>query len=347
MSDDKGVSCPVAATEGGNPMSKRKNIVIISIVCVLLLLLLGGIIWLCFFGKGKTSAGKQEGNAQTITEENTQTPGEENNQTPGNENQETPDQGNVEQPNGDNEQKPEQNEQEDSSGSNNTGSEDDSNEEDPKEEEVTPPSDVTPPVVDIPVEDETVGLEFPCEVPGHDLRIEKLAPYSGIFVEDGTNSQVTDVAMLQVTNFGTTAVEYAEISVVYEDKTLVFHISALPAGESLVSQEASAQSVPEGTPTSATALVAHRTEMAFAEGVSVTDNGDNSLTIKNGSDTNMPTVRVFYKYYMAEEELFVGGIAFTLRLTNLAPGASITVRPSHYISETSRVVMVQTYESDI
>lgn len=212
-------------------------------------------------------------------------------------------------------------------------------------EGVTPPPSDLPPTVDIPVADEQTGLQFPCEVPGYDLRIEKLAPYSGMFVEDGSNAKVTDVAMLQVCNKSDYAVEYTEITVKYENDTLLFCITALPAGQTVVVQEKEGKSVPAGVAQEAKALVVQRVEMGIASELSVTDNGDHSLTIENLTDETLPAVRVFYKYYMKDEGLFVGGIAFTVRVTNLTAGEKITVSPSHYNSQTSCVVMAQVYDS--
>ena len=208
-------------------------------------------------------------------------------------------------------------------------------EEEPTTEPTEPPADVVIPV-----------LEFPCEVPNHDLLLERLEPYSGLFVEDGSNKQVKDVAMLLVYNHGDTAVEYTEITVEYQDTTLSFHITALPAGEKMVVQEVSGKAIPSDDAQSASALVVHRAELSIAPEVTVTDNGDNSLTITNVSKKKIPTVRVFYKYYMEDEDLFVGGIAFTVRIGQLGPGSSIVVRPSHYDSKTSRVVMASVYDSE-
>ena len=87
-------------------------------------------------------------------------------------------------------------------------------------------------------------------------------------------------------------------------------------------------------------------EMSESE-VKVTDNGNNTLTIQNLTNETIPTVRVFYKYYMKNEGLFVGGIAFTVRISRLGAGASVTIQPSHYTSQTSRVVMVLTYDSEV
>ena len=221
----------------------------------------------------------------------------------------------------------------------------------PTEEQITPPEDL-PPTVDIPsVKDPETGetiLSFPCQVPGYDLTIEKMAPYNGMFVEDGTNANTENVAMLLVHNNGNVPVEYTQIRVMHGQEELLFDISALPAGEKLVVQEKNGKTISASEATSASALVVQRADMEMSEDqVKVTDNGNNTLTVQNLTDETIPTIRIFYKYYMEEEALFVGGIAFTVRITRLAPGASVTIQPAHYTSQTSRVVMVLTYDSEV
>ena len=205
-----------------------------------------------------------------------------------------------------------------------------------------------PPSVEIPTEGEDGGITFPCPVPGYSLTIEKLAPYKGMYVEDGSNKNVSDVAMILLRNEGDYPVEYALIHVQYEKETLLFEVSALPVGEAVVVQEHDCKSVPEGQAKSAVATIVRREEMDMSEDkVSVTDNGNNTITIKNLTKKTIPTVRVFYKYYMQDEEVFVGGIAFTVRLTKLAPGKSVTIQPNHFTSATGRIVMVLTYDSEV
>lgn len=208
-------------------------------------------------------------------------------------------------------------------------------------EPVLPPEDL-PPSVEIPV------LTFPCEVPGHGLTIERIAPYTGMYVEDGTNVQVENVAMLLVKNTGTKPVEYTQVCIQYGEENLLFDISALPVGERIVVQEKFCKKIPDKDATYATALVIYRDDMVTTnENISVVDNGDNTLTITNLSGEMIPSLRVFYKYYMADEAVFVGGIAFTVRLTRLPAGASVTIQPTHYNSTTSRVVMSLTYDSEV
>ena len=219
-------------------------------------------------------------------------------------------------------------------------------------EVVSPPKEL-PGSVEIPTNKnpetgEPAGLSFPCTVPEYDLVIEKMAPYSGMFVEDGSNANTENVAMLMVENKGQFPVEYTQICVNYGQEKLLFDISALPVGEKLVVQEKTGKPIPDAKATAATAMVVQRADMEMAEGkVQVTDNGDNTLTIKNLTDETIPAVRVFYKHYMEEEDIFVGGIAFTVRVARLGAGASMTIQPSHYTSQTSRLVMVLTYDSEV
>ena len=215
-----------------------------------------------------------------------------------------------------------------------------------------PPTDLPPSVVipseKDPVTGETIGISFPCQIPGYDLTIEKLAPYNGTFVEDGSNANIQNVAMLLVKNNGDYPVEYTQIRIVCGEQELLFDISALPVGEMLVAQEKTGKTISEVETISASALVVQRANMEMSEGkVKVTDNGDNTITVQNLTNETIPTVRVFYKYYMEDEQVFVGGIAFTVRISQLGAGASMTVQPSHYTSQSSRVVMVLTYDSEV
>lgn len=218
-----------------------------------------------------------------------------------------------------------------------------------QEEQVKPPvTDLPSNIVITPEKDPETGkpqpITFPCQVPGYKLSLEKLAPYKGMFVEDGTNVTVEQVAMLMVKNNGDFPVEYTQICVEYGEQQLFFDISALPVGETLVVQEKSCKALPQGDVTKATALIVQRAEMEMSQDqIKVTDNGNNTLTVENLTDETIPTTRVFYKYYMKEEGLFVGGIAFTVRIRNLSGGEKVVVQPAHYNSNTGRVVMVQTY----
>jgi len=214
----------------------------------------------------------------------------------------------------------------------------------PSDEPTTRPT--LPPDEESPTE--PAGISLPYPIADYDLVIEKLAPYQGMYVEDGGNAQDVEAAMLMVHNKSSFPVEYAQLSVRCGEEILTFDISAMPADARVVVQEKNGKKMPDGQLESIDAIVAQQTELDMSESQArVTDNGNNTLTIQNLTGKMIPSVRVFYKYYMEEEGIYVGGIAFTVRITRLGAGASVTIQPSHYTSKTSRVVMVLTYDSEV
>ena len=79
--------------------------------------------------------------------------------------------------------------------------------------------------------------------------------------------------------------------------------------------------------------------------VRVEETGEGSLRITNLTDEEIPCVRIFYKFYMEEEQTYVGGITYTAKVTGLSAGGSQTVTPSHYSSGNSLVMMVRIYDT--
>lgn len=215
----------------------------------------------------------------------------------------------------------------------------------------TTPSVTQPPVLPTqPVQTNPPVIEIilPYTIPGTNLVILRVAPYDGIYLEDGRDTSVTNVAMALLYNAGPEAVEYAEITMKYGDKTLQFEISAIPAGGKVVTQEISKSSCAEDALLECKADIAVREKLEKVEEIlKVQDNGDNSLTITNLTDQELVTVRIFYKYYMEDEDVYVGGITYTAKISGLQANASVVITPSHYASAGSLVVMVRAYDTDV
>ena len=207
----------------------------------------------------------------------------------------------------------------------------------------TRPPETQPPVTEPP---KTV-IHLPYTIPGTTLTIQRVAGYDGLYLEDGSDEQVSGVAMMMLTNVGRQAVEYARITMTYDDKILTFEVSGLKAGGVIAVQEANRSGCAFGDLTSCSADVAVLDELGMAEEyVSVTDNGNNTLTVKNLTDRELVTVRIFYKYYMDDEKAYIGGITYTAKISNLKADESIVINPSHYASGACEVVMVRVYDTD-
>lgn len=217
--------------------------------------------------------------------------------------------------------------------------------------ETTAPLETTPPEIlsTVPpvLPPASTAIELPYTIPGTELVVLKVADYSGIYLEDGSDGNVSGIAVALLCNTGDEAIEYVDVTMVYEDKTLVFKASAIPAGARIAVQEMNKVSCSDGALLECSASIAALETLDLAEdSLRLEDNGDNSITITNLTNEEIATVRVFYKYYLEDEATFIGGITYTAKISNLKPQESIVVTPSHYTSEGSVVVMVRTYDTD-
>ena len=190
------------------------------------------------------------------------------------------------------------------------------------------------------------ALQLPYQIPGTELMLDQVAPYDGIYVEDGTNSDIEGVAMIMLRNFGDTDIEYAAITLSYGQFVREFVVTCLPAGFTMVVQEKNRNPMAAGNLLTCTASVveSNRDLQLTYHDLNITENSDNSVTIENISAKDLPSVRLFYKYFMNDMQLLVGGVTFTVNVTELKAGSSVTVKPSHYLKGATMIVMAQTYE---
>lgn len=211
------------------------------------------------------------------------------------------------------------------------------------------PGQTTTPATDAPAVTQpqtSDSLQFPYKIPGTSLVIEQIESYDGIFLEDGSDSDVSGITVIILTNTGSTCAEYAAITLTQGSRTLNFKATGLAAGCTAVVQESSAAAYQTGAYTACTADVAELEKLEMSENlVSVTENANGSLTVKNLTNQEIPCVRIFYKFCMDPGSVYVGGITYTARIVNLKAGASQEVTPSHYAAGYSEVIMVRTYDT--
>lgn len=190
------------------------------------------------------------------------------------------------------------------------------------------------------------SITFPSRIEGTTLTVKNISSYDGIYLEDGSDSEISGVAAMLVENAGKSDVEYADITVRRGDQTWTFVVSDLPAGEMAVVQEKNKAAYQEGIYTSCTATTAEQDELGMSsDKVKVEDAGEGALQVTNLTEEEIPCVRIFYKFYMEEENAYVGGITYTAKLTRLPAGGTKTVKPSHYSTGNSKIVMVRTYDT--
>lgn len=214
--------------------------------------------------------------------------------------------------------------------------------EEPTEDPAVEPTEPQIPEITAPS-----GVHFPYRIPDTGLVIEALNPYTGVFLEDGSDRDAEDVYALILRNTEEVCAEYIHITLTRDDgEELIFIASGMEAGARMVVMEANAREYEEAEYTDCRADVARVEGFEQSEDLILVEEDDRgALTVENISGRDIPCVRIFYKYYMADVDVYVGGITYTAKIVDLEAGATQTVMPSHYVGEDSRIVMVKVYDT--
>ena len=190
------------------------------------------------------------------------------------------------------------------------------------------------------------SISFPYKVPDSKLVIDKISSYDGVFIEDGSDEAVEGITTILLKNTGKKHLEYVELTMNRGEEVLTFQASSIPAGATVAVQEAARAAYVEGQYQNCYATTAAIDKFEKSKDqVKVEELEDGSLRVTNLTKKDIPCVRLFYKLYMKDEKIYIGGITYTAKITNLAAGESQDVTPSHYSKGNSKIMMIRTYET--
>lgn len=208
-------------------------------------------------------------------------------------------------------------------------------------------------------ETEEPVAEMPFDVPGFTmledaphgdlndkLSVSCMGTYSGCFLEDGSDEQVTDVLAVVVKNISSNLIEYGLITLDCGGETASFELSGLPANSYVLVMEKDRRAY------DASAELSNLTCVQYAEPNNlIMDFGndfnvypsDGVINIENISGRDIQNdVSVFYKNF--EYGLFMGGITYRARFSGGIPAGEIAqaIQP-HYFTDTS-AILYMSYE---
>ena len=171
------------------------------------------------------------------------------------------------------------------------------------------------------------------------------AGYDGAFLEDGSDDEVKNVLALLFVNTSDKDIQYAEYAFAVDGKPISFKVSDLPAGQQCVVLEASRHQRNTSEVLELISRVVAPVDMLpGSDKVLPVINDDNTITLMNTTQENLPVVRVFYKYFYPDENTFVGGITYTATATKVPAGGSVTIAPSHFEANASLIMGTGVYD---
>ncbi len=217
------------------------------------------------------------------------------------------------------------------------------------------PTDPTPPPASDPLESDPTTPSKPAEpskpteserdfLPldlGDGLRITDIGPYTGSFMEDGSDKVVADVLMVILENTSDKALQYARLTLDYGDVQAKFSITNIPAGQRVVLLESGRMEYRKEEPMSATvddALFVEAFDL-YEDVFEITGTRGN-ITVRNISGEAVSgDIYVYYKN--TSKDLLYGGITYRARLEGgLAPGESKQILAGHYNPSGSVILMI-------
>ncbi len=190
------------------------------------------------------------------------------------------------------------------------------------------------------------SISFPIAISNTNLIAQKLSPYEGPFLEDGTDREVVDVAALHVYNSGTTEVHKARIALFWSDGFYIFEADHIPAGETVVILEQNGSLYRQGDYIQCNGWQKLGQEYAISQDVYVTDMALGTVVIHNLTDETLRNVCVYYKTWLAPPDIYVGGITYMVQIPVLLPKQSKYLYPYHYAAGYSKVVAVDVDRTD-
>ena len=174
------------------------------------------------------------------------------------------------------------------------------------------------------------------------VTVEKVGRYAGIFVEDGSDEIVSDVFAITVVNNSDKMLQYAQVVITCGGEEYTFDMSTIPAGARAQVLEKNKKALPEDLSGAQTVLT---TVTEFQEAPSTYPEVfeltpfEYSVNIKNISKSDISgNVYVYYKTKVGD--LYMGGITYRAKVTDLAAGEEKSAYASHFYGSDSEILFV-------
>lgn len=174
------------------------------------------------------------------------------------------------------------------------------------------------------------------------VTVEKVGRYAGIFVEDGSDEIVSDVFAITVVNNSDKMLQYAQVVITCGGEEYTFDMSTIPAGARAQVLEKDKKALPEDLSGAQTVLT---TVTEFQEAPSTYPEVfeltpfEYSVNIKNISKSDISgDVYVYYKTKVGD--LYMGGITYRAKVTDLAAGEEKSAYASHFYGSDSEILFV-------
>ncbi len=207
-----------------------------------------------------------------------------------------------------------------------------------QETETTPQQSTAPaaPTDMLPTADSPLHL-------GKDLYVVQIGNFSGRYVEDGSDMDVTDVCAVAVVNRGQQTVQLAQFQISHGTNVYEFRLTTLPPGETAIVQELNRMSFENANVRPVAAMetaVLFNQEPTLHEDVFGITGSEGGIELRNLTNEDIAgPIYVYYKTRTADG--FAGGITYRITVPELKAGDSYQAAAAHFWAGSSQVMFVE------
>lgn len=185
---------------------------------------------------------------------------------------------------------------------------------------------------------------IPSEVDlGNGLRLVRMSSVAGVFPEDGKDEFLPEIFCATIQNTTDRTLSIGRVELTINRESYIFEITSIPPGASVHAYEMRRKPAP-ATVTEfhgECLFAAYREEEPTLDPtrleIKVEDGG---IRVKNLTEESIEgPVYVYYK--SVQNDIFVGGITYRVKLTGLSAGDEVLLRAGHATAEYTRIMYVE------
>ena len=176
---------------------------------------------------------------------------------------------------------------------------------------------------------------------GDNIYIERIYGYTGDFVEDGSDKEVSDVWTLKVTNKSKQDIQFLRIKATLDNNQGIFDITTLKSNTSVVVMESNASSLPnngEEYKYSVENLAYFNSSLSLHLDDFKISTKDNWIQLENISEQDI-TNDIYVYYKNVEDDIYHGGITYRVKFSGgIKAGEIKQIQSKHCSSKNSEIL---------
>ena len=187
----------------------------------------------------------------------------------------------------------------------------------------------------------TASVTFPFSFPDSPLIAEELRCFQGQYWEDGSGDHVENVAGLMLYNPTNRMIEFASVAIQQAGQQLYFFVYRLPPNSRCLVLEYQKKPYISQAVTACRELCVRWGNQELSREQIDYVGTESVMTVINRDSGQLDHVTVWYKQYVASEDYYLGGKAYSAHLFFLQPEERRTLQPEHYHAGHARVVGIE------